>query len=135
MSRNLIKVPVDIKLSVSTMMEKINDPGDDGLVLVGHQEVLLTLDINGELEAAEIPSAATGLTVVVHGFEMSADGRPDPVEPTHWLKLILGAEAVCNTLIESDQDLQERLEELARAAFKRNRKIQSDAGEPTPAGG
>jgi len=117
MGKNSVKLPLKGVLSLF-----IEDKPD----LVGQ------VSFSGEVEAAEIPSAATGTTVVIHGFDISAGEKPEAVREGAWIRLVLGAEATFNDLLVSDQDMQINLEAAVREFIKREK--QPVDGESAPSG-
>lgn len=73
-------------------------------------KILTQIPIDGQIEAAEIPSAATGKTVVIHVIEFAMDGKPDQVDMSTWCKVVLGAQTMMNDLHIRDPDMQEKVE-------------------------
>ncbi len=77
-------------------------------------KILTQIPVDGQIEAAEIPSAATGKTVVIHNIELTMDGKPDQVDMPTWAKVVLGAQIMMNDLHIRDPDMQEKLELAGR---------------------
>ncbi len=97
-------------------------------------KILTQIPVDGQIEAAEIPSAATGKTVVIHGIELAMDGKPDQVDMPTWAKVVLGAQIMMNDLHIRDVDMQEKLELAGREHLDHIRSERGGMGDggPTP---
>jgi len=88
-------------------------------IVSGDQQVA-TVPFDGEVEAEITPNAARGEDLRIREFTFSLDGKPQAMRYLPWVRAIMGAEHLFNSLIEIDCNLQERLEALAREFHDKN---------------